>query len=498
MKESGLKANYMETNASQVNASQTNASKTSESQTNAFKTSESQINASQTNAPKTNNLTEGSIARALVLFAVPFLIANILQSLYGAVDLFVVGKYCSPLHVAAVSTGTQVTQIVTSLVTGLTLGSTILIGQYTGEKDYERVRQTIGTTLTLFTVVALVLMGFLLAFERPLLTVLKTPEDSFVLTMQYVAICAAGNVFICGYNAISAVLRGYGDSTRPMVFVGVACVLNMFLDVVFVKYGNLGAGGTALATVISQAVSMAIAVIYLKRKKFIFDFRLKSFKPVPELVLRLAKVGIPISFQELMVRISFLYLMAVMNSCGVYAAAIVGISSKYDVFAMLSATSIANALAAMTAQNIGAGKPERARKALWLGMGFALSVSFLFWLWAQLNPASMIRIFADNEELVRVGVPFFTSCSYDYIMVTLVFCLNGYLNGRQKTLWTMVSCSVGALALRIPLVWYFGQNFAGNLRLLGMIAPLVSGIMACYTLVYVLYEGRKSAIKSVH
>ena len=452
-------------------------------------------NSIRENSIKQNDLTQGNIFKTLILFAVPFLIANILQSLYGAVDLFVVGRYCSAESVAAISTGTQITQIVTSLITGLTLGGTILIGEYTGKKEFEAVRKTIGTLLTVFFAAAMVITIFLLIFQKPLLTVLKTPRKSFDLTMEYVSICALGTVFICGYNAISAILRGYGDSERPMIFVGIACVINIILDFVFVKYCDLGVAGTALATILSQACSMGISIFYLKRSDFIFDFKLKSFLPDRRLAGKLAYIGIPISFQELMVRISFLYLMAVMNSCGVEAAAVVGISSKYDVFAMLSATSMANALAAITAHNIGAGKPKRARQALWCGLGFALAVSFLFWLWAQINPASMIRVFADDKAIIAAGEPFFRSCSYDYIMVTIVFCLNGYLNGRQKTVWTMLSCSAGALLLRIPLVWYFGNHFADNLGRLGMIAPFVSGIMACYTLIYVLYDGRRNVNK---
>ena len=441
------------------------------------------------------DLTEGSVVKNLLLFAVPFLIANILQSLYGAVDLFVVGRYCTAASVAAVSTGTQVTQIVTSLMTGLTLGGTILIGRQMGCRDYEQVKKTIGTTLTVFLAVSLILAALMIGFLRPLLLILKTPEESFEFTMQYVAICALGNPFICGYNAISAILRGYGDSVRPMFFVGIACVLNMILDFVFVRFFAMDVAGTALATVIAQGVSMASAVWYLKRHNFIFDFRLKNFRPDFKIFKNLARVGIPISFQELMVRISFLYLMSVMNSCGVYAASVAGISSKYDVFAMLTATSMASALAAITAQNTGAAKPERARKSLWMGMGFALSVSILFWLWAQLAPDTMLRVFTADEQVIKSGIPFFRSCSYDYVLVTIVFCLNGYLNGRQKTLWTMVSCSAGALLVRIPMVWFFGTHYPENLGMLGKIAPAVSGIMAVYTFIYVIYEGREHGKK---
>lgn len=442
-----------------------------------------------------NDLTEGSILKSLILFAVPFLLANVLQSLYGAVDLFVVGKYCGAESVAAVSTGTQVTQIITSLISGLTLGSTIVIGKYMGCKDYTQVKKTIGTTLSLFFFVAIGLTYLMLFFEAPLLTLLKTPKESFELTMEYVAVCAWGIIFICGYNAISAILRGYGDSKSPLYFVAVSCAVNVVLDFIFVKYFHLNVRGTALATIISQAVSMGIAIIYLKRQQFLFDFKPQSFRISGRLAKELAGVGIPISFQEMMVRISFLYLMAVMNSCGVYAASVVGISSKYDVFAMLSATSMANALAAITAQNMGAGKLARARKSLWYGLGFALMVSVLFWTWAQFDPHSMIRVFSEDENVIAAGVPFFKSCSYDYILVAVVFCLNGYLNGRQKTVWTMVSCSAGALLLRIPMVYFFGKYFSDDLGMLGKIAPVVSGVMACYTLIYVLYEGRKHGIE---
>ncbi len=440
---------------------------------------------------KTLDLSEGPVARTLFLFAVPFLIANILQSLYGAVDLFVVGRFCSAESVAAVSTGTQVTQIVTSLVTGLTLGSTIVIGNFMGEKDYDKVRKTIGTTLTVFVIVALIITALMLIFGSSILRLLHTPSQSFDLTMVYVTICSLGNIFICLYNAIAAILRGYGDSTRPMIFVGIACLLNIVLDFLFTGALGMGVAGVALATVISQAASMLISVIYLRRKDFIFDFRLRSFRPDREIAEKLGAVGIPISFQELAVRISFLYLTMMMNSAGVYGAAVVGVGAKYDVFAMLSATSMANALAAITAQNFGRGRPERARRSLWIALSFALGISFLFWIWAQLSPESMIGVFTSDPGVIREGVPYFRTASYDYMMTALVFTLNGYLNGRQKTVWTMISCTAGALLLRIPMVWFFGRIFGSDLGLLGTIAPTVSGIMALYTLIYVLWEGRK-------
>lgn len=437
-----------------------------------------------------NLLTEGNVFHVLLTFSVPFLIANVIQALYGAVDLMVIGWYCSPESVAAVSTGTQVTQIITSMVSGLTLGGTILVGKYTGMKDEERTCRTIGTTLSLFAIVALALTVGMLAWRDPILFALKTPAASLDEARQYVTICFCGIFFICGYNAISAILRGYGDSRRPMYFVALSCVLNIIGDLVFVKYLNMGVAGTALATILSQSISMICSILYLNRRKFIFTFTLRNLRIDLDRAKELAMVGIPISSQECMVRLSFLYLTSVTNRLGVSAAAAVGIASKYDVFAMLPATSIASALAAITAQNYGAGKPERAKSSLTAGIGFAVLASSLFFLWAQLSPETMIGIFNTDPDIIEAGIPFFRSCSFDYLAVSFVFCLNGFMNGCSKTVFTMISCCFGALALRMPLIWLAYTYCPDNLLIIGSIAPAVSGFMALYTALFVVRQLR--------
>ncbi|MEY8337912.1 MATE family efflux transporter [Lachnospiraceae bacterium 62-35] len=434
-----------------------------------------------------NRLTEGNVLRRLLTFSIPFLIANIIQALYGAVDLMVIGRFCSPESVAAVSTGTQVTQIITSMVTGLTLGGTIMVGKYTGMGDEEQTKKTVGTTLTIFAITAGILTILMLLFTDPILNALKTPQKAFALAKQYVMVCSYGIFFTCGYNGISAILRGYGDSKRPMIFVAIACVLNIIGDIVLVKYARMGVAGVALATISAQAVSMLSAILYLNKKKFIFTFQLKNFRIDRERARELASVGIPISLQECMVRLSFLYLTSVTNRLGVHAAAAVGIASKYDVFAMLPATSIASALAAITAQNYGAGKPRRARISLAAGMGFAVLASSFFWLWAQISPETMIGIFTKDREIIQAGIPFFRSCSYDYLAVSFVFCLNGYLNGCSRTIFTMVSVCFGALVLRMPFIYLTFTHCPDNLLIIGAIAPAVSGLMAVYTFFYVIY-----------
>lgn len=438
-----------------------------------------------------NDLTQGSLVKRVVFFSIPFLLANIIQALYGAADLFFIGQYCSAESVAAVSTATQVTQIITSIISGLTLGGTVLVGKYVGMKKEKEVRETIGTNLTLFFFVGIILTVLLLTFAEPILYALQTPAAAFEKAKEYVWVCAFGIVFICGYNAISAILRGYGDSKTPLIFVAFAGVLNIIGDYIFVKYFHMDVSGAALATIISQGVSMFCSIIYLNKKKFIFTFKLSNFKIVKSRAIELAKVGIPITLQECMVRLSFLYLTSVTNSLGVAASSAVGIASKYDVFAMLPATSAASALASVVAQNYGAGKYDRMNKSLLVGVCFALPISMCFFLWAQISPETMIGLFTKDAETISVGVDFFRTCSYDYIAVLFVFCFNGYLNGRTKTLFTMVSCCFGALALRMPLIYLVCKYFPGTLGIIGTVAPTVSGIMAVYTFIYIMHLIRK-------
>lgn len=431
------------------------------------------------------DLTEGNIVRTVLFFSLPFLLANLIQALYGAVDLLVIGWYCAPESVAAVSTGTQVTQIITSMISGLTLGATVTVGKYAGRKQPEEIKRTIGTSLCLFVIVGIILTGMLLIFADGILTALQTPKESFALAKEYVCVCGAGVVFICGYNAISAILRGYGDSKSPLLFVAVAGVLNIIGDILFVKYLDFGVKGAALATILSQGFSMVWAVVYLNKRKFIFSFRFSNFRMHREKTKELLYVGIPISLQECMVRLSFLYLTSVTNSLGVSAAAAVGIASKYDVFAMLPATSIASALSSVVAQNYGAGKYKRMNQSLVTGILAALPFSLAFFLWAQISPGTMIGIFSEDAAIIEAGIPFFRACSFDYLCVLFVFSFNAYLNGCGKTIFTMISCCFGALALRMPLIYLVCEKAPGNLAMIGTVAPAVSAFMAIYTGIYV-------------
>lgn len=442
-------------------------------------------------------LTEGKIPKVLFTFSIPFLLANLLQALYGAVDLMVIGWFCGADSVAAVSTGTQVTQIITSLITGFTLSGTILVGKYAGMKEKEKVEKTISTTITFFGIFSVILMVALTVSIPEILTLLQVPEVSYQEAYEYILICCLGIPFICEYNALSAILRGYGDSLSPLLFVAVACVCNIAGDLLTVGVLHMGPAGTALATIFSQGISMCIAIWYLNRKHFLFHFSLRTLRLEKPILKELIWIGIPVSFQECMVRVSFLYLTSITNSFGVASASAVGIASKYDVFAMLPATSISNALTALTAQNLGAGKPQRAKRFLKYGMAAAFGCSFIFFAWAQFSPQSMIGIFTRDASVAKAGIPFFRSCSLDYLAVSLLFSLNGYLNGSEKTFVTMVNSCIGALLVRVPILYLISHAGVSELSFYGLVSPFSSLVMLGILMAYlaVLRFQRKSKYK---
>lgn len=437
----------------------------------------------------TASLTEGHIFKNLLVFAIPFLIANFMQALYGAVDTAVVGWFSDSAGISAVSTGSQVMQIVNSLVSGLTMGGTILIAQYFGAKQEQDNIETISTMLTLFAISA---VGFsiIMWIACPwILQALQTPAEAYEQAYQYVMIASGGILFIFGYNAISAILRGLGDSKSPLIFIGIACVSNIILDLLFVGPAGMGAAGASLATVISQAISVIIAVIYLKKRSFLFEFKLKNFHIYKHKALMLIKIGLPVSLQETMTNLSFLFIAAIVNSLGVVASAAVGIAGKFDAFAMLPASAFSGAIAAIAGQNIGAGKPERAKKSLNASMLLSVICGMIFFLWAQIFPESIMQIFKADMEVTASGVEYLRGFSFDFIMVSFIFCMNGFFNGCGKTTFSMANGLISTLLVRVPLAYIFSVSLSSSLFGVGLAAPLASLLSIILAVIY-LQTGR--------
>lgn len=432
-----------------------------------------------------NSLTEGNIYKALITFGLPFLVANFIQALYGAVDMAVVGWFTSAESVAAVSIGTQVTQMLNSLISGLTMGGTILIAQYVGARRREDTRQTIGTMLTLFALAGVFFMAVMLVATPGLLRLVNTPPASMEAAKQYVYICSGGILFIFGYNAISAVLRGLGDSKRPVMFIAIACVTNIVLDLLFVGALGWGAAGAAGATVLSQGVSLVLSIWMLRRQKdFIFDFSRSSFRMQRDKVGRIIRLGLPVSMQETIVSVSFLAIAAIVNSMGVVAAAATGICSKFDSFAMLPASAFSGAISAFAGQNLGAGKPERAHKALRASILLALFCSFFFFAWAQLWPESIMHIFKASDEVALAGAQYMRTFSFDFMLVAFGFCYNGFFNGCGRTVFVMVTGVAASVCIRLPLAWVLSRLFPSSLTVIGIAAPAATLCSVAAALVY--------------
>lgn len=419
------------------------------------------------------DFTEGSIGSHLVRFSVPFLLSNLLQALYNVADMLIVGLFYGEASVSGVNIGGQITNVVVMLVSGLTVGGTILVAQYFGARRHDDVQKTIGTLLSMLVIAGIVLSLLMLLCSDWMLRILDTPQEAYPEARAYLDICLLGTVFIFGYNAISSIQRGLGDSKRPLMFVAIACATNVVLDLFMVGTLRLGAAGAAWATIISQGLSMLLSVWYLMTHRFIFDFKPSSFRIRLDKVRLLVKLGLPSSVQSVVTSSSFLLMTALVNGFGVSASAAVGIAGKFNSFGILPAIAMSSAISSMVAQNIGAGYHERARKILWNGVGIALTFGLLVFLVAQAFPRQIFFLFGVEASTVDMGVPYMRAFSYDYLIVSVVFCINGLINGAGYTLYSLMTSMVSALILRVPVAWFMSKTALG-LAGVGMAAPAAS------------------------
>lgn len=436
------------------------------------------------------DLTRGPLLSTLLSFAMPFFAANLLQALYGAVDLLVVGRFATGVaDVSAVACGSQVMTLVIMFVIGLTVAGTVLIGKFYGAKDLQQVRRTVGTMLSCFIIGSILLTALMFAVASPVLRFIQTPGEAFVAARDYIDICSAGTIFIFGYNAFSAILRGVGNSRSPMIFVGIACFCNLLADLLLVGYFKMGPAGAAYATVASQAISMIFAVVYIKRQKFLFDFRLSSFKIDWRLAWKLLAIGLPLSIQSMLIDLSFMLIFSIVNTIGVAASAGYGICCRLNGFTMLPSISLGMALTAIVAQNLGAGKPDRAIASFKLGVVVAMSIATVFFCWMEFWPASAFAFFTHDAETIAAGSLYMKSFCFDVLLVSWVFCANGLLNGSGHTRFTFVNNVLPTFLIRVPVAWFISKLPDATLYGIGAAAPLASTLSIVITILY-LRTGR--------
>lgn len=419
-------------------------------------------------------LTEGKVFAALLKFAMPFLLSSFLQAFYGATDLFVVGQFSNTAGVSAVAIGSQVMQTITGVILGITTGGTILIAQYLGAKKEKDIARTIGTIICMFSVIAIMLGCIMILLSGTITNLMDTPKEAMTYTKQYIFICSCGIPFIVGYNAVSGILRGLGDSKTPVIFISIACVINACANLLLVGIFHMGAAGSAISTIFAQAVSFVLGVLFLNKKGFSFEFN-RSYIGFNHLMGRnIFKLGLPIALQDGLINISFLIITAIINTMGLTASASVGVVEKIIVFAMLPASAFASAIAAFTAQNMGAGEQVRAQKSLYYGIGCSLVFGITFCIYSQLNPGSLTSLFSKDAAVIKMSSLYLKSYSIDCILVCFVFNMNSFFSGCGHSIFPMIHSMIATFIVRIPVSFYLSKLSTVTLYELGLAAPLAT------------------------
>lgn len=432
-----------------------------------------------------NELINGKISNALLKFAAPFLLASFLQAFYGAVDLFVVGQYSGSAAVSAVSIGSQVMQTITGIILGISTGGTVLIARRVGENNQKRAASAVGNLVLVFMILALILTPFMLLFHSTAVALMKTPFEAISDARKYLFICSCGIPFIIGYNGVSGIFRGIGDSKTPVYFIVIACAVNIAGDFLLAGGLKLGAAGAAIATVTAQMVSFLAFLIYMKKKGLPFPFGRGDIQFRKEDSAAILKVGFPLALQDALVNISFLAITAIVNTLGLIASAAVGVTEKIMGFAFLPAGAFAAAVATMSAQNLGAGKPGRARSSYRCGILYAFIFGVAVCVFTQFFPDLLPAVFSRDEAVITAAGQYMRSYTIDCILVSFVFCTNSYFNSYGKSLISFAHSMVATFGVRIPATYFLSRYATDSLYVMGLAAPaasLVSIIICCFFL----------------
>ena len=433
-----------------------------------------------------NNFTEGNILKKLSLFMLPVLGALILQAAYGAVDLLVVGRFGSTAGLSAVSTGSQLMNLVTFMVTQLAMGATVLIARYLGEKKPARIGAVLGGTTVVFAILATVLFVLLVFFAHPIAVLMQAPSEALGLTTRYVRICGMGIFFIVAYNMLAAIFRGLGDSKSPLLFVLVACLINIAGDLLFVAGFKMDAAGAAIATVMAQAVSVVLAIVILLKKDLPFTLKKSDFRLNPQ-CRKFLQVGLPLALQEVLTQASFLALCAFVNRLGLTASSGYGVASKIVSFAMLIPSALMQSMASFVAQNVGASKPKRAKQAMFTGMGIGLVFGCAMFALVMLKGDVLAGIFSTDAEVVQKGFEYLKGFAPETILTAILFSMLGYFNGNNKTVFVMIQGLVQTLLVRLPMSYLMSIQPNASLTKIGLAAPVSTLVGVLLNTAFYLY-----------
>ena len=426
------------------------------------------------------DFTQGSILKKLVAFMIPILGALILQAAYGAVDLIVVGRYGSTSGLSGVSTGSQVLNLVTFAVTQLAMGITVLIARYLGEKRPQEIGAVIGGATLVFAGISVVLFILMVGFAHPISVLMQAPEEAVDLTTMYVRICGSGIFFIVAYNVLSAIFRGLGDSKSPLLFVLIACIINIIGDLVLVAGFHLDAAGAAAATVLAQACSVVFAIGILVKKHLPFTIARNDFKWNAQCG-KFLRIGLPLAFQEVLTQLSFLALCAFVNRLGLEASSGYGVACKIVNFAMLVPSALMQSLASFVSQNVGAGKEKRARQTMFTGIGVGLVVGCFVFCFVMFRGDLLAGIFTTDAAVIQRGYEYLKGFAPETIMTAFLFSMIGYFNGNNRTVWVMTQGMIQTLLIRLPFAYVMSIQPDASLTMIGLAAPVSTtvGVVMC-------------------
>ena len=444
-----------------------------------------------------HDFTRGPILSSLLRFALPVLLALLLQAMYGAVDLQVVGKFGTAADISAVSTGSQIMQTITIVITGLAMGVTVLLGQKIGEGRPAEAGRVVGSGICLFGAVALLVTAVMLLAAPGMSALMQAPADAFDGTVVYVRICSAGAVFIVAYNILGSIFRGLGDSKMPLLTVAIACVCNIAGDLLLVGGLGMGVAGAAIATVSAQAVSVAMSLLIIRRRELPFTLTRADIRFDKAVIGKILKLGSPVALQDLLVSLSFLAIIAIANAMGTIASVGVGVAEKLCAFVMLVPSAYMQSMSAFVAQNIGAGREDRARRALLCGILSSFAAGLLMGWAAFFHGDVLAGLFAEDGAVIAAAWEYLKAYAIDCLLTSFLFCFIGYFNGCGRTVFVMVQGFVGALGVRLPVAFLMSRVSPGSLFHLGLSTPASTVVQILLCGGYFFYFGKKREKSSI-
>ena len=414
------------------------------------------------------NLTTGSVFGNIVRFSLPYLFSYFLQTLYGMADLFIIGQYADASGTTAVSVGSQVMHMLTLMIVGLAMGATVTIGQAVGARDQKSAARYTGNTMTLFLVLSVAVTGLLLALARPIAAVMSTPAEAVPGAAAYLTICFIGIPCITAYNIIASIFRGLGDSRSPMYFIAVACAANIGLDYLFMGALHMGPAGAALGTTLAQGISVIVSLGVILRRKSGIRLHKSDLRPQKNVIGRILRIGVPVALQDGLIQISFLLITVIANRRGLTDAAAVGIVEKIISFIFLVPSSMLSTVSALGAQNVGAGKHDRAAGTLYYAIGISLTFGAIVGVLVQFIAPNAVALFTSDAAVAVAGGWYLRGYIWDCFFAGIHFSFSGYFCAYGRSELSFLHNILAIVLVRVPGAYFMSKLFPDNLLPMGL------------------------------